>query len=187
MNTYELSASGRSILCLVCLRPSFNSGDVRHLYCGWCRRYHADLGAELEQLRQKEEFCYLGLRLCWGAQVLVTEPGGGLRVLGGRLDLRNHSPTGFDWGYSGSGPAQLALAILADYLKIGRGSAAGESAALFLVYQDFKREIIAGLPQAGWRLARREVEKWLYENQGNQSNSAGDSGQRQGVGPDLVA
>lgn len=24
----------------------------------------------------------------------------------------NHSPTGFQWGYSGSGPAQLALALL---------------------------------------------------------------------------
>jgi hypothetical protein len=31
-----------------------------------------------------------------------------------RLDLWNHSPTGFEFGYGGSGPAQLALAILAD-------------------------------------------------------------------------
>ena len=31
-----------------------------------------------------------------------------------RLDLANHSPTGFEWGYGGSGPAQLALALLAD-------------------------------------------------------------------------
>lgn len=29
--------------------------------------------------------------------------------------LRNHSPEGFSWGYDGSGPAQLALAILLDY------------------------------------------------------------------------
>ena len=29
-----------------------------------------------------------------------------------RLDLFNHSPTGFSWGYGGSGPAQLALARL---------------------------------------------------------------------------
>ena len=26
--------------------------------------------------------------------------------------LANHSPDGFNWGYAGSGPAQLALAIL---------------------------------------------------------------------------
>ena len=28
-----------------------------------------------------------------------------------RYDLRKHSPAGFEWGYSGSGPAQLALAL----------------------------------------------------------------------------
>lgn len=29
-----------------------------------------------------------------------------------KLNIRNHSPSGFAWGYSGSGPAQLALAIM---------------------------------------------------------------------------
>src|SRR5215469_11969326 len=33
-----------------------------------------------------------------------------------RLELVNHSPSGFDWGPGGSGPAQLALALLADCL-----------------------------------------------------------------------
>lgn len=32
-----------------------------------------------------------------------------------RQDLQNHSPDGFEVGYSGSGPTQLALAIMADY------------------------------------------------------------------------
>ncbi len=40
-----------------------------------------------------------------------------LRPLGPRLDLANHSPDGFSWGYGGSGPAQLALAILADHFQ----------------------------------------------------------------------
>lgn len=48
---------------------------------------------------------------------------------------RNHSPDGFNWGYGGSGPAQLALAIV---LKL-RGKSDG--------YQDFKFKFIAGLPQ----------------------------------------
>ena len=38
------------------------------------------------------------------------------RQLEPRLDLRNHSPTGFSWGYLGSGCAQLALALLVDVL-----------------------------------------------------------------------
>ncbi|HEC66591.1 MAG TPA: hypothetical protein ENI23_15050 [bacterium] len=33
-----------------------------------------------------------------------------------RLDLYNHSPDGFEWGYGGSGPTQLALALLADFM-----------------------------------------------------------------------
>ena len=37
----------------------------------------------------------------------VTKDG---RKLNPRLDLFNHSPTGFEWGYGGSGPAQTALA-----------------------------------------------------------------------------
>jgi hypothetical protein len=47
----------------------------------------------------------------------------------------NHSPDGFNHGYCGSGPAQLALAIM---LKI-TGKPDG--------YQNFKFRIIAGLPQ----------------------------------------
>jgi hypothetical protein len=47
----------------------------------------------------------------------------------------NHSPDGFNWGYGGSGPAQLALAII---LKL-TGKHDG--------YQDFKFKFIANLPQ----------------------------------------
>lgn len=47
----------------------------------------------------------------------------------------NHSPDGFNWGYGGSGPCQLALAIV---LKL-TGKSSG--------YQQFKQDVIAGLPQ----------------------------------------
>ena len=49
--------------------------------------------------------------------------------------VSNHSPDGFNWGYGGSGPAQLALAIM---LKL-TGKAIG--------YQEFKWKVIATLPQ----------------------------------------
>jgi hypothetical protein len=67
-----------------------------------------------------------------------------------RLDLANKSPTGFAWGYNGSGPAQLAIAILADHLRND------ESALRF--FQDFKCTVIGRLDQdAGWRLTRTAV------------------------------
>jgi Family of unknown function (DUF6166) len=63
--------------------------------------------------------------------------------------LMNHSPTGFAWGYGGSGPAQLALALL---LEIARNK---EMALLW--YQDVKRHIIARLPQADFTLDSQEI------------------------------
>jgi len=75
------------------------------------------------------------------------------RPLNLRLDLREHSPTGFNWGYGGSGPAQLALAILADV--------AGDKVALNH-YQEFKRDVIASLePDKKFTLTEEEVKAWL--------------------------
>jgi hypothetical protein len=50
----------------------------------------------------------------------------------------NHSPDGFNWGYGGSGPAQLALAILLVFMP--------EQDAVDL-HQKFKFKVIAALPQ----------------------------------------
>jgi hypothetical protein len=57
-----------------------------------------------------------------------------------RLDLFNHSPTGFSWGYTGSGPAQLALALLADAL--------GDDDLAVRLHQDFKFKVVACWPKA---------------------------------------
>ena len=51
------------------------------------------------------------------------------------LVLRNHSPNGFAWGYGGSGPAQLALALLLHVT--------GDEGAALNHYQAFKWEVLA--------------------------------------------
>ena len=68
-----------------------------------------------------------------------------------RLDLKNHSPEGFAWGYLGSGPAQLGLAILAYHFA--DTSATQEQADLkaLQLYQSFKEKLIAPLPEEGWQ------------------------------------
>lgn len=66
-----------------------------------------------------------------------------------RVDLRGHSPTGPEWGYSGSGPAQLALALCAHAL-------ADDERAL-AIYQLFKRKVVTGLDRACWSLTRDAV------------------------------
>lgn len=68
-----------------------------------------------------------------------------------RLDLYNHSPTGFEWGYCGSGPAQLALAILADHLADDRQA--------LDVYQRFKWAVIAELPRKRWTLTSEDIDR----------------------------
>lgn len=53
------------------------------------------------------------------------------------LRVVNHSPDGFNWGYSGSGPAQLALAVCIELYGIPLAQR---------IYQKFKQWFIAGLP-----------------------------------------
>jgi hypothetical protein len=71
-----------------------------------------------------------------------------------RWDLANHSPDGPEWGYGGSGPAQLALALLADAFG---GSRAGDQFALGF-YQEFKGRGISGLAQdLPWAMSQERV------------------------------
>jgi len=70
-----------------------------------------------------------------------------------RTDLRNLSPTGFAWSYGGSGPAQLALAILAD--------ASGDDELAVLHHSMFKREKIHTLPAGPWEMTSAGVREWL--------------------------
>lgn len=59
------------------------------------------------------EVRYNGFRSPADGRTLVFRQHGCLAApLPLRLDLRAHSPTGFEWGYHGSGPADLALAVM---------------------------------------------------------------------------
>ncbi len=54
-----------------------------------------------------------------------------------------HSPTGFEFGYHGSGPAELARCLLIDYFDLHEQ--ADEDTPLPVSYQEFKREFIGRL------------------------------------------
>jgi hypothetical protein len=94
---------------------------------------------------------YVGERAPGGVEVTVIDRdhAGGGYPLPPRLDLRNHSPTGFEYGYSGSGPAQLALALLADAL--------GDEVRAERLHQDFKFKVIARLAHDGWELSQDDI------------------------------
>ncbi len=86
-----------------------------------------------------------------------------------------HSPDGFNWGYTGSGPADLALSILAH--AIGERQTP-EQAAVFdpdgcpramRLHQEFKREFIAPLatePGTSWEIGGEKVLAWINAQEG---------------------
>ena len=69
-----------------------------------------------------------------------------------RMDLRRLASTGFEWGYEGAGPAQFALALLADHL--------GDDTRAVTLYADFMRAVVAELDNT-WELTSTEIDEAL--------------------------
>lgn len=90
--------------------------------------------------------------------VYVSSEGSMQRPLATRLDVRNHSPDGFAWGYNGSGPAQLALAVLLDLYD-------DEEFACHY-YQEFKNRVFARMDgKKGWTLTEDRIRAIIDEIQ----------------------
>jgi Family of unknown function (DUF6166) len=94
----------------------------------------------------------------------------GIHVLANDLPLRHviyHSPTGLEWGYSGSGPADLALSLLVHYFKETYVTTAflktfhAVPSRAWHYHQPFTFEIVAAFPHTSWRLSSDEIESWL--------------------------
>lgn len=87
-------------------------------------------------------------------QVIRHHTDGKDSVLDPRLSQKvwNHSPDGFQWGYGGSGPAQLSLAILLDVT--------GDEERSVKLHQDFKWDKIAQLDDS-FVLTVDEIHDWL--------------------------
>lgn len=83
------------------------------------------------------------------ALVVVVDDMGDERPLVQHL---RHSPDGHEWGYGGSGPAQLALDLLWDHLG---GEPPSE------LYQRFKESVVAEFPHDGWMLRSSDIAGWL--------------------------
>lgn len=64
----------------------------------------------------------------------------------------NHSPDGFNWGYQGSGPAQLALALLMEVCSNELAS---------ILHQAFKRSVVARFAAESWDWSTEETIEWV--------------------------
>lgn len=81
-----------------------------------------------------------------------------------------HSPTGFEVGYPGSGPADLALAILIHHFRAPtdrveyhrpRWQMDPRARKAWCLHQIFKRHFVAVAPREGFSLTSREIADWL--------------------------
>ena len=92
-------------------------------------------------------------------EVVIVEANGKTRCLHPECSqaVKNHSPDGFNWGYGGSGPGQLALALLLEVTN-------NEAVAL-AYYQDFKTRFIATIESqhTDWEIPEEEIIGWLAE------------------------
>lgn len=91
---------------------------------------------------------FVGHRTESGCRVLVWD-GSRHRPLSPMLSLLRKSPTGFEWGYGGSGPAQLSFAIL--WAVFQREDFCKE------MYQEFKYHVISRLEKRAWTMSETEV------------------------------
>lgn len=95
-----------------------------------------------------------------------------------------HSPGGMEWGYSGSGPADFALNILAIFLPppqrgrvrhgrhtncvriraAGRNKSTVVSQQAWELHQSFKEEFIATIPSKGTTIHGERIKNWIELN-----------------------
>ena len=88
----------------------------------------------------------------------TVPPTRGIFPVPARLDLANHSPTGFEFGYGGSGPSQSALAILADFTE--------DDQLALRRYQDFKWVFIAPIKGVRGEIRGEAIRDWLERVEG---------------------
>ena len=108
---------------------------------------------------------YVGDRTPKGCNVMIIDEEGGKEPLDPRYDLRSHSSNGHEFDFSGSGAAQLSLAVLADAL------ADDDKAQEF--YQDFKMKVVSRLAGDTFDLSEKDIQRAV-------SQLEAERGRRQG-------
>ena len=122
------------------------SSERWHSRYGWNRRRAEEMVKE----GQTEPLIY------------VQESGGDTPPC--EYELRHHplhSPDGFDWGYSGSGPTDAARCILIHYLGIRMPRTTKKSREVYVPhYRDFKLHFLSEAPEEGFTISEEQIDAW---------------------------
>ena len=133
--------------CLRCGKDLIDAMSVKRGYGPICWK-------RVQRQMKQEEAAWIGEGVYDGGDIVLTRTENGIRTNVPRRLVR-HSPSGFEWGYLGSGPADLSLNILLLFTS--------EEAADAL-YQTFKSEFVANVPREGGVIKKEEIIAWLREH-----------------------
>lgn len=87
----------------------------------------------------------------------VQKNGSRFRV-GVSQKIQNLSTDGFSWGYIGSGPSQLSLALLVD--------TGLETSRALLLHNLFLWRVVSGWDiDGGWKITTEEICQWVANNE----------------------
>lgn len=115
----------------------------------WCKHV-AEKEAHKDQTRLFNE-----PQLPFHGDVVLRRGDGGEVMTNVPHRIVEHSPDGFEWGYAGSGPAELALNILAMF--------SDERTAREL-HQVFKFDCITTMPRSGGEIKGSAIRRWLHKH-----------------------
>lgn len=146
-------------ICMVCNRPLKDPASIERGMGPVCAAKKAAKDSEGKQDNYISEPIENGLILKRKGNISMTN----IPQL-----IVDHSPDGFEWGYGGSGPSDLALNVVDLILtKIGfngsktkcrKGVAFIKS---YELYQDFKWDIISKIPKNGAVIPYDQMKSWI--------------------------
>ena len=82
----------------------------------------------------------------------------------------SHSPDGFEWGYGGSGPSDLALNILNAFIPPNTDGAKPvnchkhqASKTAYVLHQNFKRKFLCAMDEQGGRISKKAIKDFIAQ------------------------
>lgn len=97
--------------------------------------------------------CFVGVREAGLAVVYVYENGRNTGHLEASVFAQTKSPTGFEWGYDGSGPSALAHSIIV--------RCTADEVAADQLWMTFRERVVSLFPEEGFRLSETSLRQLL--------------------------
>lgn len=170
MTLMQLSFGGvrRVSYCSRCKKPLTNPASVEAGMGPICRGHG---GKEMNELCQRSEFDDERISGVSLSEALVLKRENDKVCTNVPHLVVHHSPNGFEFGYGGSGPADLALNVCQVYLNFSGYE--GEKTECFdgqcfslawVLHQDFKRAFLETAPREGIQIPFTEIKCWFDEH-----------------------